>query len=178
MTVVAKRIFGLALAAATCSATGAWAQGAVYRCLDENGRPQYTNVRTDTEGKKCTLVTREVSVVPGGGAPSGASAPRPAGAPPTAAAPPGGSPSGFPRVDPNTQRARDDSRRKILDDELAAERRSLEKAKADLTEQQSIRNGDERNYQRVLDRLKPYQDAVERHERNVGAIEKEIGNLR
>ncbi len=41
-----------------------------------------------------------------------------------------------------------------------------------------MRHGDERNYQRVLDRLKPFQEAVERHERNVAALKKELGALR
>ena len=41
-----------------------------------------------------------------------------------------------------------------------------------------MRFGDEKNYQRVLDRLKPYQDDVERHERNVAALQKELSNVR
>jgi septal ring factor EnvC (AmiA/AmiB activator) len=153
-------------------AQGAFAQGTVYRCLDDNGRPQYTNVKTDTDGKKCTVVTREVSVVTPPSAP--AAAPRPATPPQTAN--PG--PAGFPKVDQQTQRSRDESRRKILEDELAAERRSLDKAKSDLAQQESERSGNERNYARVLERLKPFQDAVERHERNIGALQKELSNIR
>jgi hypothetical protein len=41
-----------------------------------------------------------------------------------------------------------------------------------------VRYGDEQNYQRVLDRLKPFQDAVERHERNIAALRKELASLR
>jgi len=41
-----------------------------------------------------------------------------------------------------------------------------------------MRNGDEKNYQRVLDRLKPFQDRVAEHQRNVDAIRQEIGKLK
>ena len=43
---------------------------------------------------------------------------------------------------------------------------------------EAIRTGDERNYQRVLDRLQPYKDKVALHERNIEALKKEIGNLK
>jgi hypothetical protein len=50
---------------------------------------------------------------------------------------------------------------------LQALEAQLQAARAALAEQEAIRNGNERNYQRVLDRLKPYQDAVERIEREI-----------
>jgi hypothetical protein len=153
----------------------AFAQDTVWRCAESDGRPHYTNIKKDTEGKTCQVVTKEVSVVHGANA-------RPVAAPALAAAPAGAqvatTPPNFPRVDRDTQRARDESRRKILHDELATEEKSLSDAKSKLTEQEGIRLGDERNYQRVLDRLKPYQDAVERHERNVAALKKEIAGLK
>ena len=77
---------------------------------------------------------------------------------------------------PATQRTRDDARRKILDDELSGEEKALAKAKEELTQQESVRSGDERNYQKVLDRLQPYKDEVERHQKNVEALKKEINN--
>jgi hypothetical protein len=55
---------------------------------------------------------------------------------------------------------------------------NLEKAKKDLAEQEGIRSGDERNYQRVLDRLQPFKDAVAVHERNIEALRRELGNLK
>jgi len=109
-------------------------------------------------------VTREVSVV---------SAPAPA---PRAAATP--TPPNFPKVDKDTQKSRDDGRRRILEDELTTEQKGLTYARSKLAEQEAVRNGDEKNYQRVLDRLKPYQDAVERHERNVTALKRELSALR
>ena len=156
-----------------CAAGPVLAQGAVFRCIDDNGRPQYTNVKSDTDGKKCTVVTREVSIAPNASAGTGgAAAPAPRPGTNTAAVNPG--PAGFPKVDPQTQRSRDDGRRRILEDELGQEKRSLDKAKAELAEQESTRLGGEKNNSRVIERLKPYQDTVERHQRNVGALEKEL----
>ena len=158
----------LACAALTVAGT-AYAQqpsggGTVWRCVEPDGRaPHYTNIKKETEGKQCTVVTREVSVVTG-------PPPQRAAATPT--------PSSFPRVDRDTQRSRDDGRRKILEDELYTEEKGLSDAKAKLAEQEGIRNGDEQNYQRVLDRLKPYQDAVDRAERNVAALKRELSSLR
>ena len=161
------------LAATLALAPVAHAQGTVWRCAEADGRPHYTNIKKDTEGKSCVVVTKEVSVVSGLARGSTPAATRAPGTQAATATPPN-----FPRVDRDTQRARDDNRRKILEDELATEERSLVDAKAKLTEQESVRHGDERNYQRVLDRLKPYQEAVELHERNVSAIRRELANLK
>jgi septal ring factor EnvC (AmiA/AmiB activator) len=61
---------------------------------------------------------------------------------------------------------------------MAGEQRNLEQAKKELAEQEAVRSGDEKNYQRVLDRLQPYKDRVSQHERNIQAIQKELGKLR
>ncbi|MGL4408555.1 MAG: DUF4124 domain-containing protein, partial [Zoogloea sp.] len=47
-----------------------------------------------------------------------------------------------------------------------------------LAEQEAVRYGDERNYQKVLDRLQPYKDKVQMHERNIEALRRELANLR
>jgi hypothetical protein len=153
--------------AAFAVAGGAYAQqqgtGTVWRCTEQDHRAHYTNIKKETEGKQCVVVTREVSVV-------SAPAPQRAAATPT--------PPNFPKVDKDTQKSRDDGRRRILEDELSTEEKGLSSAKAKLAEQEAVRNADEKNYQRVLDRLKPYQDAVERHERNVSALKRELAALR
>lgn len=46
----------------------------------------------------------------------------------------------------------------------------LSKAKADLVQQEEVRFGDERNYQKKLDRLKPYQEKVEALQKALSAI--------
>lgn len=149
----------------------AWAT--VYKCVDSEGRITYTNDRTLARG--CTQLTNDqaVSSVP---APPRRSTTTPA-TPNTKPSAPATS-NGFPRIQPETQRARDDSRRQILMAELQAEEEALAAARKELSEQESLRFGDERNYQRVLDRLQPYKDRVALHERNIEALRKEISNLR
>jgi hypothetical protein len=151
--------------AALAVASGAGAQqGTVWKCVGADGRAHYTNIKKETEGKQCSVVTKEVSVVSSPPAAHAAGAEK--------------SPSSFPKVDKDTQKARDSGRRKILEDELANEQKGLEAAKAKLAAEEAVRYGDEKNYQRVLDRLKPYQDAVERHERNIAALQRELAGLR
>ncbi len=82
------------------------------------------------------------------------------------------------KVDSATQTRRDNDRREILKSELHRERRLLDDAQKRFEEEEATRSGDERNYQRVLDRLKPYQDKVNLHKRNVDSIQQEIANLR
>lgn len=143
------------------------AQADIYKCVDEpGGSPTYTNEKPAPGRKGCTLLSREqpISTVPA------MPVRKPATATPT--------PSSFPRVDDGTQKSRDNDRRRILEQELATEEKSLEEARKALTEQESVRLGDERNYAKFLERVQPYKDKVALHERNVEAIRKEISNLR
>ncbi|MDP2882992.1 MAG: hypothetical protein Q8N89_15605 [Azonexus sp.] len=80
------------------------------------------------------------------------------------------SPAGFPRVQEDTQKARDGDRRHILEQELAGEQRNLEQARKDLSDQQAAGASG--------DRIAPYRDRVGQHERNIQAIQKELGNLK
>lgn len=157
------------------SAGSAWSQNQniVYRCTDDTGRAQYTNVKADTAGRQCQIVQKEVSVLPSAmlRPPVVQSSERPTTT--TAAA------SGtLMRVDRDTQRGRDNSRRKILEDELLQEQQLLAQARNALSQQESVRNPDERGQQRVLDRLRPYQEVVDRHARNIEALNKELANNR
>ena len=102
---------------------------------------------------------------------------KPAQAAPESQPKPGASES-FPKVDGETQKKRDDERRRILEAELANEQQQLEAARQKLAEQEAVRTGDERNYQRFLDRVQPFRDAVANHERNIEAIRREISNLK
>ena len=45
-------------------------------------------------------------------------------------------------------------------------------------EQENTRLGSERNAQRMLDRIEPYQKKVKLHEDNIANLRKELGNLR
>jgi hypothetical protein len=140
------------------------ALGDTFKCIDANGRATYTNMKEETKGKNCSVVMREISVVPA--------------VPPARGAAANPSPAGFSKVDPATQKNRDGARRRILEEELGGEEKALAQARTELAEQESIRTGDERNYQRVIDRLQKYKDEVERHEKNVEALKKELSNVK
>ncbi|MGB4062557.1 MAG: DUF4124 domain-containing protein [Azonexus sp.] len=128
----------------------------IYKCVDANGNTTYASARLE---KNCKVISSgQENAIP---APPKA---RPGGA---AANP---SPAGFPRVQEDTQRARDGDRRHILEQELAGEQRSLEQARKDLSEQQAAGSSS--------DRIAPYRDRVGQHERNIQAIQKELTNLR
>lgn len=142
----------------------------VFKCTDADGRVTYTNDRSIARNCKTISTDQPVSSIP---APIRRSTPNSS---PQAAQP--SSSSAFPSVPPSTQRARDADRRQILEAELAAEQRALAEAQAALIEQESIRTGDERNFQRVLDRLQPFKDKVELHQRNIEALQREMRNLR
>lgn len=81
------------------------------------------------------------------------------------------------RVEPTVQRKRDEDRRKILEEELAREQKALEEAKKVLADQQAQRAGEERNYARVQERVKPFQDTVTMHEKNISSIQQELAHL-
>jgi len=135
----------------------------IYKCVGPQGRPLYTSEKRDTMGRKCKVISREVNVVPmQAPAKNGAQSSRqPA----------------YPREDAAARAGAKERQRQILEKELANEEGMLGKARAALAEQESVRTGDERNYARVLERLKPYQDDVEAHEKNVEALRRELQNL-
>jgi hypothetical protein len=96
------------------------------------------------------------------------------------ASPQAGSPGQekLPRIDEQTQKARDSDRRRILEQELADEQSKLAEAKKQLEEQEAQRVGGEKNYQRYLDRIQPFQATVAGHERNIEAIKRELSELK
>ncbi|MFZ2853537.1 MAG: DUF4124 domain-containing protein [Rhodocyclaceae bacterium] len=138
------------------------ARADIYKCTDAEGHVTYSNVAT----AKC----KKLNLDPVNTAPPPRETARDAVKSPT--------PATFPKVDDSTQKARDTDRRRILESELTTEQKNLEQAKKELAEQEAVRGGDEKNYQRVLDRLQPFKDRVALHERNLEAIRKEIANLR
>ncbi|MBK8115129.1 MAG: DUF4124 domain-containing protein [Candidatus Accumulibacter sp.] len=137
----------------------------IYKCADGDGRITYSNVPT----KSCRkLVLDPVNLAP-------------AAKPPAARV---ATPPGFPKVDDQTQKSRDGDRRRILEGELAAEQKNAEQAKKDLAEQEGIVLPSERmqggaiSGGKVQERIQQYRDKVALHQRNIEAIQKEIGNLR
>jgi len=143
------------------------AHAVLCKYVDDNGHVTYSD--SPVRGAKQQSCF-EAPPVP----PPPARASTPSGPPAAAPAPQGG----LPNVDQATQRKRDESRRKILEDELAVEERSLAEARKALAEGEATRMGGERNYQRYLDRVQGLKDRVAQHERNVGALKQELANLR
>ena len=87
------------------------------------------------------------------------------------------SPAGFPKESSGSRAASREKQREILEREVGQERALLAKAKQVLGEQDAIRLGEEKNYSKKLERLKPYKDTVEVHEKNIAALERELRNL-
>jgi hypothetical protein len=152
--------FGALLGAAALPARAQVTE--IYKCVDKGGRPLYTSDKKDMDGKKCELVSREVNVVP-------AQKPVPAPVP----APRSGA---FPRESASDRAVAKGRQRDILEQELAREEGLLAKARQSLSEQEAIRNGDERNYARVIERLQPFKDDVDLHQKNIEALKRELGN--
>jgi hypothetical protein len=90
-----------------------------------------------------------------------------------------GTPTGFPRVDSETQKNRDDMRRKVLNDELASEEKLLGAARDAYGNGAPQPLADEQNdAERYRQRIARLRQAVQLHERNVEALRKEIGAMR
>jgi len=139
----------------------------IWECVDESGNKRFTNIQSEAKGCKVLAVSTPNVVAPppvkGSAKGQAKAAPRPAD---------------FPKVDGDTQKQRDNDRRRILDQELANEQKLLDQARKDLAEQESMRLGSERNYQRVLDRLEPFKKKVKLHEDNVANLRKELAGIK
>src|SRR3954469_2834460 len=132
----------------------------IFKCKSADGHWTYTNDRREAERQKCEVVTRQINVAP---------TPKPAAR---------AAPGSFPKETPADRATASARQRDILEKELAQEQAALAKAKADLAEQESVRSGNERNYARVEERLQPFKDSVETHEKNTEARRRELANLR
>jgi hypothetical protein len=158
----------LAAAIAAALAVPAWGQGStVYRCP---GPPvEYTDQITPVQAKErgCrTIENAPITVV----APP---KPRPQqGTPPAAASRPADA-----KVPPAEQRARDSDARRILEAELKREEDALAALQKEFNNGEPERRGDERNYQKYLDRVEEMKAALARKQADVAAIRRELGKL-
>jgi hypothetical protein len=89
------------------------------------------------------------------------------------------------RVNTETQNRRDNTRRKILEDELATEQKALEEARLNLKEGQDnpevhkTANGQSfRNVAKYDEKVNALQEEVSAHEKNVQALKTELSNLK
>lgn len=154
------------------------AQAEIYRCELGNGVVEYNNTVTAGKDKNCkkidlpqitTIPAPKIPAAQAGGSRPGSSATQ------TAAK---ASPGDFPKVDASTQKARDTDRRRIIEDELKKEEGKLSELKKDYNAGEPERQGDERNFQKYLDRVHKMKEDIARGESNVGALRKELGSVR
>lgn len=163
-------------------AIGSSVHATVFKCVDADGRITYTNDRS--LGRNCTPLDTDQPV---------SSIPAPTRSATTAPSTPAPAVGSFPRVSPDAQRARDDTRRQILESELATEQAALEEARQALAEEEARDAPEDRNVRRQTadgrsyssinlekraQRLQPYKDEVELHERNIEALRRELRGLR
>ncbi len=169
--------FGLsfALAAGVIFSGAAEAQTTVYKCVDAQGRVEFTD--TGKRGCKALDLPGYIPAPVERRAPPPATA-RQGSAAPAPAATPTPSPSNFPRVDTSQQRVRDDDRRGILNDELRAEEKKLADQRQVFNNGEPERQGNERNYAKYQERVGQMRDDISRTERNIEALRREIANIR
>lgn len=145
---------------------GAQAQGTVYRCP---GPPVlYTDALSAKEAQEKGCRTIEGSPI------TVVQTPRPRSSAPAPATE--GARGAEGRVDAGQQRVRDDERRRVLQTELRQAEERLANAQREFSAGQE-RRGDERNYQKYLDRMAELKDNVSRFEADVQALKREIAKL-
>ena len=133
----------------------------IYKGIDEEGHVTYSS--TPFKGGKKLNLEPLPTMVP----PANAQAP-----------------AGFPSVDDATQKGRDDTRRKILQDELATEQKLLDQATQNLKDGEAnpevYKGADGRTYRNVAkydDKIKALQEQVDLHQNNVDALKAELSKL-
>ena len=141
------------------------AQAEIYKAIDADGHVTYSS--TPIKGGKKIILEPLPTMVPP--------------ARPRSAA----SPENFPRVDGETQKGRDDTRRKILQDELMTEEKLLDEARQKLKEGEAApevyRGQDGRTYRNVAkyeEKIKMLNDQVEMHQKNIEALNTELSKLK
>jgi len=153
-------------------ASGAQAQGMVYRCP---GPPVlYTDALSAKEAAEKGCRTIEGTPITILQAPK----PRAAGnGGRIEAAPVARASSDAGRVDPNQQRSRDNERRRVLETELREAEERLATTQREYAGGNAERRADERNYQRYLDRMAELKASIARQESDVAALKREISKL-
>ncbi|WP_171014045.1 DUF4124 domain-containing protein [Chitinivorax sp. B] len=160
------KLYQCMIALLAISAISGIAHAEIYKYVDENGQVTYSN--SPIKGaKKLDLGTYNQISAPRssrGSGKSGSSAPINVG------------PSDFPRVDGDTQRKRDTTRRGILEEELRGEEKLLVDARKSVDELQVAKPGEDAT--RRLEKLGKARESLANHESNINAIRRELSNIR
>ena len=141
------------------------ADATICKYVDADGATHYTNVPPDKGWRKISCDVADDTPRPR--APAGSGGAKTA------------TPTGFPRVEADTQKSRDELRRKVLSDELASEEQLLNEARGAYGSGAPQPLPDEQNdAEKYRQRIAKLRQAVQLHERNVDALRKEIAALR
>lgn len=87
-------------------------------------------------------------------------------------------PANFPRVDNNTQRERDDVRKRVLTEELATEARLLSESENSMKSGASPLPDETLTSPKYIDRMAKLRQVVDNHNKNIQALNKELDRLR
>ena len=161
-----KRLFAAILLFAAFAGQ-AHAASDVYLCVDKNGNKEYRNTGITKGCKKVALPGLTTIPAPQRRAATTATATKKAS-----------TPASFPKVDGATQKSRDSDRKQILLDEQKTEEQKLANLKKEYNNGEPERLGSERNYAKYQERVGKMKEDIERSEKNIEALKREIGNLK
>jgi len=168
-------LIGAAFASAvvlTGLASSAWAQSTIYRCTGADGVVEYGNAKPRKDQQCAKIALPAITTVK-----AGAKLPAKAAKPKAAVSKTDTeSARNFPKVDVGTQSKRDNDRNRLLKDELAREEKQLTELRREYKNGEPDRRGDERNYQRYLDRVELMKAKIARTEGNVDALRRELAS--
>ena len=153
-------VFALVLAATIASP--ALAQG-VYLCTQPNGTREYRNTG-DTRGCR-KLELEAISTIPSTSSSSSQAKLDASG-------------SAFPKIDSQVQNRRDQDRMQILLDEVRTEEGKLAELKKEFQNGEPERQGGERNYAKYQERVAMMREEMQRAEKNIEALRREISQLK
>jgi hypothetical protein len=160
-----KLLLRVSLAASVAGFLAPAAQAQIYRCQSPDGTPLYQN----SPGKNCKpMDLPSLTTIPSPRTPAPAARATTANAAPT----------DVPRVDASAQRSRDSDRKRILEDELSREQARLEQVRAEYNGGEPERLGNERNYQKYLDRVARLKDDITRSETSVASLRRELEGVK
>ena len=162
----------------------------IYRCDGPGGVVEYSNSPVAATGRNCRAIeiapittipapVPPAAATPAAGAAAAAPASKPAAGTATAgAAQASRAAEGFPRVSATAQKERDNDRRRILEDELKKEQERLANLQGEYKNGEPDRLGNERNYQKYLDRVQQLKTDIERTEGNLATIRRELAAIK
>lgn len=152
----------LAVVAISASVIACDARADICKYVDAEGSIHYSNVAPEKGWKRlsCTATSGDDS------------SRRTVNASPARATP---SPANFPRVDSETQKGRDDVRKRVLTEELATEEKLLAESRTAYADGAPAPLPEERaDAEKYRQRIAKLRQAVMLHEKNIAALKKEL----